>query len=62
MNLKTKTVEPITEYVVTAFNTNNNQAIEQKYYTFEEANAASKEYKLLGLISFIDIEKDAILF
>ena len=60
MNLKT--VEPITEYVVTAYNTTNGIAIEQKCYSFETALEASKQYKIMGLISFIDEEKDAVLF
>lgn len=55
-------IEIIKEYTVTAYNTKSNTSTEQKFLDYKKALEVKKEYEVLGLISFLDIENDAVVF
>lgn len=61
-NLKIPVLESIKEYTVTAYNPRSGTAMEQTFMDYNKALQVKKEYEVLGLISFLDVEKDSVLF
>lgn len=59
---KNKVIESLQDYIVTAYNPKNSCTVQQVFLDFSKALQAQKDYEELGLISFIDTEKDSVVF